>query len=149
MNAAAIVEVEFPEWWHAVKVQAPSGKENRPAIKVGAVGSGNKVIDNRGSAFTRAILAKWPKLMAVEMEGAGAALEILRATGKGTIVGFGMIRGISDMPRDSGESADTQTEERDQWKKYASHAAACLSVRLVQSRWPVPAAVIPTEIINL
>ena len=138
VNAAAILDVEFPEWWRGMKVEAPSGEPHRPAIKVGAVGSGNKVIDNRSSTFVRAILAKWPKLMAVEMEGAGAALEILRATGKGTVVGFGMIRGISDMPSETSGSPPDQTEERDQWKKYASDAAACLSVRLVQSRWPVP-----------
>ncbi|HXR38983.1 MAG TPA: TIR domain-containing protein [Terracidiphilus sp.] len=138
VNAAGILAIEFPDWWRNMKVRAPGGKESRPEIKVGAVGSGSKVIDTRDNDFVRVVLEKWPKLMAVEMEGAGAALEVLRVSGAGRVVGFGMIRGISDMPGESKDLAKAQTAERDQWKKYAADAAACLSVKLVQSRWPVP-----------
>ena len=114
----------------------PSGVSYAPSVKVGAVASGDKVVDNLADPFFQAVLKEWPKLLAVEMEGAGAALAIKRAVEEGTSVGFGMIRGISDTPSMTTVAA-TQTGERDAWKKYASDAAACLAVHLVQRRWPV------------
>jgi nucleoside phosphorylase len=138
VNAAAILSTEFPNWWQAIKAVSPAADGRRPDIKVGMVGSGNKVIDDRSNDFFQAVLRKVPKLMAVEMEGSAAALTALRATGRGKAVKFGMIRGISDMPPERSESPARQTQLRDAWKKYAAEAAACVAVRLVQSRWPQP-----------
>jgi nucleoside phosphorylase len=135
-NAAEIFAVEEPGWSSHMTAKPPSGVSYAPSVKVGAVASGDKVVDNLADPFFQAVLKEWPKLLAVEMEGAGAALAIKRAVEEGKSVGFGMIRGISDTPSMTTVAA-TQTGERDAWKKYASDAAACLAVHLVQRRWPV------------
>jgi nucleoside phosphorylase len=138
VNVAGIFASEYPTWWQGMRVASPSGEGHTPEIKVGMVGSGNKVVDSQVNAFVQAILKKVPKLMAVEMEGAGAALAVLRAGNRGVPVSFGMIRGISDMPRDFTGVPNTQTQERDSWKKYAANAAAHLCIQMLQSRWPEP-----------
>ena len=121
----------------------PPGDGVTPAVRIGQVASGNKLIDFSGEAFFLEVRKRWPQLLAIEMEGAGVALEVRRAVEKGQNVGFAMIRGISDMPPDQVSAAvreggtSRQSEERDEWKRYASDAAACFAARLVRHRWPV------------
>jgi nucleoside phosphorylase len=76
--------------------------------------------------FEMGDLLTWPKILAVEMEGAGVgnAIEYIHALGK--VVSFLMIRGISDVPQPHASiSVDNSnvcgTKERDLWKAYAGH----------------------------
>lgn len=95
-----------------------------PAGFDGTVASGEKVIEDFDQDFAKALLEAEPELQAVEMESAGAAAAVEQARSEGRAVGFGVVRGISDMPKINGQSAGAGTEQRDQWKAYAAALAA-------------------------
>jgi nucleoside phosphorylase len=115
-----------------------------PQIVVGHVGSGDKVVDDPTDAFFASVMHSRPKLRAVEMEGAGAAAAIQDAREMQRAVSFGMIRGISDLPREGGSQPGRQrdqsgqTETRDAWKIPASAAAATAAIQLIRLSWPRP-----------
>lgn len=143
-NAAKALGVRSPLWGKNIAQVAPDGRAD-PIIRVGSVASGNKVIDDVSDPTFAPVLERWPKLMAIEMEGLGAARAIEWAKQKGYAVNFSMVRGISDLPRD--EPSETivtadghisgQTQERDLWKKYASAAAASLTTQIIRESWRV------------
>jgi nucleoside phosphorylase len=144
VSAARTLRARESEWSNLISEAAPE-PTNAPAIIIGPVASGEKVVDDISDDFFQHVLNSWPKLRAVEMEGAGAASAILDARDRGGRVGFAMIRGISDIPRSGAGSweqsvggSTPQTQERDSWKKYAAAAAAVLSVQLIRRSWPRP-----------
>jgi nucleoside phosphorylase len=115
-----------------------------PQIVVGHVGSGDKVVDDPTDAFFASVLRSRPKLRAVEMEGAGAAAAIQDAREMQRAVSFGVIRGISDLPRAGGlqvgqqAGQSEQTQMRDAWKVAASTTAAIAAIQLIRLSWPRP-----------
>ncbi|MDB5308651.1 MAG: hypothetical protein JWO38_2853 [Gemmataceae bacterium] len=132
--------------WTTVDCQLrPSGFDGVPKLITGPIASGNKVVDNADNAFFAQVRAGWPRLLAVEMEGAGAASAIESARAGGQRVGFLMVRGISDMPRVGAETGlesvplEGNKEERDTWKRYAAAVAASFTVQWITRAWPVPA----------
>jgi nucleoside phosphorylase len=142
VRSAEILPTLQPEWSSIVRQPCPSGAAHQPKVRVGIVGSGNKVIDHLGDRFFKQVRAKVPGLKAVEMEGAGAAAAVLAMRGRygGEFV---MIRGVSDMPPSRSAAkikgaASAQTVERDAWKAFASDAAASFAVQLVSLAWPTP-----------
>jgi nucleoside phosphorylase len=141
VTAAQALASKMPKW-EAATGGPPQEQNAGPVIKVGPVASGDKVIDDVTNEFFQSVLKAFPRLMAVEMEGAGAAAAIQDVREAGKTVGFAMIRGISDMPRTeeskSGRPISDQTKERDAWKQFASDAAASFAVHLIRSGWPVP-----------
>ncbi|MCP4696604.1 MAG: 5'-methylthioadenosine/S-adenosylhomocysteine nucleosidase [Gammaproteobacteria bacterium] len=128
--------------WRDKIIASPPEPEHTPKVITGPIASGNKVVDNITDEFFERVLEAWPKIQAVEMEGAGAAFAIEAAKEEGRAIGFFMVRGISDMPENSTaanrETDSSQTEERDSWKEYAADAAASFALGWVQSEyWPV------------
>ncbi len=125
----------------------PPDPDRQPKLVLGMIGSGEKVIDDLDPPFVRAILQARAELQAIEMEAAGACEAIENARAEGKLVGFLMIRGISDMPaemswrswparflhRTAPGSAGTAT--RDQWKLYASAISAEFVARWLASSW--------------
>ena len=138
-GAALTLESRYPLWYKEFE-ELPS----KPTIHVGYVASGDKVVDDRTDAFFQAVISSRPKVIAVEMEGAGVAAAIQDARELQRQVGFAMIRGISDIPRAggslSGEQAgqSAQTEKRDSMKRQASTAASIFAAQLVRHAWPQP-----------
>jgi nucleoside phosphorylase len=131
-NAAMAFHATGSDWWSAIPAAPPSPKATFQ-VRAGAVASGDKVVDDVGDPFFSAVLRAWPKLLAVEMEGAGAAAAIESAKAMGKDVGLAMVRGISDMPGSGHGKAD-----RDAWKLFAAHAAAQFLFSVLRNRWPVP-----------
>jgi nucleoside phosphorylase/transcription elongation GreA/GreB family factor/predicted negative regulator of RcsB-dependent stress response len=121
----------------------PTGHEGVPKVRTGAVASGSKVIDNASNAFFAKVLKQWSRLLAVEMEGAGAASAIEAAHAARKSVGFMMVRGISDMPKSgsdpqvSAESDEGNKAERDLWKRYAAAVAANFTIHWIAHGWPI------------
>jgi nucleoside phosphorylase len=105
------------------------------AAHFGPVASGEKVIDQVTPGLFGPVLAAWPKLLAVEMEGGGAAAAIEAARDAGHAVGFMMIRGISDMPGEA--QAAGNAARRDAWKRAACASAAKFALGLIRNAWPV------------
>ncbi|HTQ10010.1 MAG TPA: TIR domain-containing protein, partial [Fimbriimonadaceae bacterium] len=144
-NAARALSVRKPTWSDDIGL-VPPDKKARPEVQIGAIASGNKVIDDISDPTFKPVLELWPKLKAVEMEGLGVAQAIQQAREKGLGLNYSMVRGISDVPRTGRSkaapaargSASSQTQERDQWKKYASEAAAVLTVQIIQEAWRQP-----------
>ncbi len=102
----------------------------------GPVASGDKIVDSLDNAFFADVFQAWPRLLAVEMEGAGAANAIEGLRSLGFQVGFMMIRGISDMPTINVTNTILRTSTRDRWKEFAAAAAASFAISLIASNWP-------------
>lgn len=129
----------------------PTSAVGLPKLRSGVFASGSKVVDNAENHFFAAVYTSWPKLLAVEMEAAGAAVAVNSAVSSGQKVGFLMIRGISDMPKVGGgddirqlnptENTEGNKAERDTWKKYAAAVAANFTVHWIKRGWPAPPAI--------
>jgi nucleoside phosphorylase len=144
-NAARALSTRKPTWSDGIALMPPEGKA-RPEVRIGPIASGNKVIDDISDPSFKPVLEHWPKLQAVEMEGLGVAQAIQQAREKGLVLNYSMVRGISDVPQNKQSRAATsprgivsaQTQERDQWKKYASEAAAVLTTQIIREAWRQP-----------
>ncbi len=126
-----------PNWHSAIGGRAPEGP-SAPRLHVGAVASGNKVVDDLDDPSFAPVLDDQPGLLAVEMEGLGA-LQAVTSSRSGARPAFGMVRGISDLPQ-RGMSAPPgeQTAQRDGWKPYAAEAAAVFVLHAIRHKWPQP-----------
>jgi len=100
------------------------------------IASGDKLIDNPKEAFFAAVAQMWPKLLAVEMEGAGVAAAVHEAQSQGHRTGLVLVRGISDMPHARAAGKGASTGERDRWKQTAARNAARFLAHLVAEAWP-------------
>ena len=123
------------DWRKLIRLTSPELCNTK--VEVGNIASGDKVVDNPADAFFQKVQDAYSKAKAVEMEGAGVghAIEQARARGKG--IGFLMVRGISDIPRPKGEKGEIKgTQERDNWKPYASEAAAAFTIGYIASGLP-------------
>ncbi len=136
LNGATAFAITNQAWANELKSDHP--KDTISRVVTGEVASGDKVIDDPSNEFFRAIRASWPKLQAVEMEGAGACATIEEAAATGLAVGFLMIRGISDMPRPDTRTEVRGTAERNAWKNYAAEAAAAFTIAYITNGLPVP-----------
>ncbi len=106
-----------------------------PQKVVGQAASGNKVIENVGSAFWNGVLSVNDQIAGIEMEGAGAAAAVELARTNGSAVGFLMIRGISDVPADINGPL-TEKKDREKWKVYAADVAATFAHYFIAHAWP-------------
>jgi nucleoside phosphorylase len=138
VRAALAFDSTDRNWPSRIRVIPPERRGFR--LHRGPVASGDKVVDDASDEFFLAVWNAWPQLVAVEMEGAGAAFSVNAAREEGKVVGFVMIRGISDVPRTHNTKAPAdgaQTEQRDDWKPFAAAAAAGFATEVVRHRWPV------------
>jgi len=124
--------------WHRLIKLTPPIVCNSNTI-TGEVASGDKVVDDPTDSFFNKVLLAYPKVKAVEMEGAGAGEAIEQAHAHGKAIGFMMIRGISDLPRQMEDNDEKRgTQERDDWKPYAADAAAAFAIGYIASGLPIP-----------
>ena len=107
-------------------------------VRDGIILSGDKVIDNPSQSFFKSVKDKCPHALSVEMEGVGAAIAINLLKSENINSRFLMIRGISDMPRESEDSA--QTRERDSNKKKAAENAALFTISYIRNGLPTEPA---------
>lgn len=114
-------------------------EECRPKVVSGEIASGEKVIDDPSNEFFIQVKNLRPKVKAVEMEGAGIGSAIEHAQSQLSSVGFMVIRAISDLPRPQEEGDVARgTEERDDWKPYASDVAAAFIIGWISDGLPMP-----------
>lgn len=132
VRAAAAMAATGAQWWR--EDENPAGP---PRVRTGMIASGDKVIDDPDEAFFVAVREMWPKLLAIEMEGAGVAAAVHEVQSQ-RAVGFILVRGISDMPHSKAPGAPASTQERDTWKVAASRNAARFLAHLVATAWPIP-----------
>jgi nucleoside phosphorylase len=141
-SAAETLSAQHPRWFR--DLNGPQFGELEPHVVVGPVGSGDKVIDDQSGSFFQSVLASRPDLIAVEMEGSGAAVAVQNARERHWGGNFTMIRGISDLPTEEkarvrpAGARSQQAEIRDSWKERASAAAASCAVQLIRLAWPRP-----------
>ena len=132
----ALAYASKPDWCRHIQLEPPERYESK--IISGEIASGDKVVDNPDDDFFRHVKEAYPKVVAIEMEGAGVGSAIEKAYAQGRRIGFLMIRGISDLPRhkSSSEKEIYGTEERDNWKPYASDAVAAFAVGYISDGLP-------------
>jgi nucleoside phosphorylase len=133
LNAARGFLAQRIEWAGEFRNHPPR-PDVRHNVRVGPVASGDKVVDNPSNAFFAAVLKTWPKILAVEMEGAGATTAIEQLQSMSLDVGFMMIRGICDIP---GVPDLAGTSVRDCWKPHAAEAAARFLFAVLRHQWPM------------
>lgn len=142
-SAAKTLAGRHPRWFSELEHSGETGRHT-PRIIIGHVASGDKVVDDPTNDFFASVVRSRPGVLAIEMEGAGAAAAVQDVRDMQRGASFGMIRGISDLPRiggtalggHPGKSAQSQT--RDSWKAPASAAAAAAAVQLIRLSWPRP-----------
>lgn len=151
VNAADVFGSSDTNWISEINFVPPSPV--MPKGLRGQIASGDKVVDDPTNSFFQQAIAEWPKLLAIEMEGAGVAVAIEASQSLGQAVGFLMIRGISDMPRPNTGENIRGTAERDAWKLYAANAAAAFAVGFIARGFPVspltPSELTKTELPRL
>lgn len=101
---------------------------NEPAIHVGHVASGDVV--SGSAAFVADLRTVDRKLLAIEMEGAGAAMS---AHARATSIPLVVIRGVSDRSDES--KSVLQAEVNGAIRRHAMSGAVTLALQLL--RWPV------------
>jgi nucleoside phosphorylase len=106
--------------WRSPESRPESGVA-RPHI--GPIASGDKVVASDGALDD--ILKAWPKLLGVEMEGAGAAAAAMSATFQPGIV---MVRGVSDLADPAKDYSATA-----EWRSCACDVAAMYTIGLLGS----------------
>jgi hypothetical protein len=117
-------------WWREDENTRP------PRVRTGMIASGDKLIDDPKEALFAAVAKMWPRLLAVEMEGAGVAAAVHEAQSQRHRAGFVLVRGISDMPHTKAAGESASTGERDSWKQTAARNAARFLTHLVAEAWP-------------
>jgi len=122
--------VASARWWRADE------SISQPRVRTGMIASGDKLIDDPEEALFAAVAKMWPKLLAVEMEGAGVAAAVHEAQSLGHRARFVLVRGISDMPHTKVAGEGASTGERDSWKRAAARNAARFLAHLVAEAWP-------------
>lgn len=151
LKSAAVVGIIAPDWADGITARRPRAPKTKPTVTTGPIASGNKVVDNATDPFFARVLELWPKLVAVEMEGAGVADAAQRLSEAGRATGLLMVRGISDVvPKRATDAQgaaapDAGKEEggtavRDDWKPYASASAAAFLAAWVKRTWPASPA---------
>jgi adenosylhomocysteine nucleosidase len=126
-----------PDWHEFIKQMPPEACESKAFG--GGIASGDKVVDNPDDDFFADVLKVFPRVVAVEMEGAGVANAIEKARAHGRNVGFMMIRGISDRPRPISVGEEIRgTLERDDWTPYAADVAAAFTIGYIAHGLPMP-----------
>jgi nucleoside phosphorylase len=116
---------EDASWLADIKVARP--KPGAPTVREGEMLSGGTILA-RGSELDL-LLARYPKVLAVEMEGAGAGRAILDSSLRLTPPEYLIVRGISDLCN----SAPTRNQStRDRWTRYAAAAAAAHAKAIVR-----------------
>ena len=128
------------DWYQYIKINPPEHCE--PKVIIEEIASGDKIIEDPSNEFFQQVLHAWPRIVAIEMEGAGVGEAIRVAHAKGKGIGFIMIRGISDLPRNSlsqpNDKLETRgTAERDNWKRFASGTAAAFAYNFIVNYFPV------------
>jgi nucleoside phosphorylase len=133
--------LEVGQRWQRHVSQSPPGPGIRSQVVIGKTASGNKVIENTRSTYFAQTLRLNESIVSVEMEGAGAGAAIERDHDTGGTTGFLMIRGISDLVKDTNDTHEARhgsgrNPERALWKHYAADVAASFAVALIQLEWP-------------
>jgi nucleoside phosphorylase/HEAT repeat protein len=123
--------------WQKQIIASPP-KASDPRAITGEIASGEKVVDDRTNEFFAQVLKRWPKIKAVEMEGAGVGSAIEQAQSLGIAVGFMVIRGISDLLLAEEGDQSGGTGVRDDWKAYASGTAAAFTTGWIADGLPLP-----------
>jgi len=142
-SAAKTLAGRHPRWFSELE---PSGEVGRrtPRIVIGHIASGDKVVDDPTNNFFASVVRSRPSVLAIEMEGAGAATAVQDVRDMQGGAAFGMIRGISDLPHRGGAALAgqrgkaSQSQTRDSWKAPAAAAAAAAAVQLIRLSWPRP-----------
>jgi nucleoside phosphorylase len=139
--AARTMATLYPDWAAAIDTPPPEPTSRLPRIVVGPIASGDKVVDDLSDASFGAVLALWPRLVAVEMEGLGGVKTVDDARERGHLTHFSMIRGISDCPL----QATSGRTQRDRWKPRAAATAAAFTGSLIRNAWPRPPRAVGTD----
>lgn len=116
-----------PKWWQDLRIAPPA--PSKPAVHIGVVATGDKVVADERYQVVQRLLTDWPKLLGVEMEAGGVASAAFQQPQP---PGFFMVRGVSDLA-----DAEKDYPSTSEWRAYACHVAAAYTCALLRS-YPVP-----------
>jgi nucleoside phosphorylase/energy-coupling factor transporter ATP-binding protein EcfA2 len=121
------------DWIKDIRISPPVKSE--PNALMGTIASGEKLMDSPKWPFFQEVMrhaeAIGIKVLAFEMEAAGVATAIRHLQAKGKGIGYLIIRGISDIPRERDHAVSSATEERDNWTEFATDCAASFAMNFI------------------
>lgn len=116
-------------WHRDVAVRRPT--PGTPVVRPGEILSGGALLSD-GERLRR-LLCRHDKVIAVEMEGAGAGRAVLDSGLRNLTPEFLVVRGISDF---CNSAQITGQAMRDRWRRYAAEAAAAHAAAIVREADP-------------
>ncbi|MFD7407009.1 hypothetical protein ACFV7R_31020 [Streptomyces sp. NPDC059866] len=121
------------------RLPATPSRKGGPGIRVGAVASGDAPAGGTGDPALRPLLAAWPELAAVELDGSNAARAITQVRRAGrTHVPVSLVCGVAGTASAGVRVGSLRPDEDKPWKAYAADAAATLIVEAIRLAWPTP-----------
>ncbi len=130
-----------PGWDLPARQFRPSeDPDGRPKILQGQVVAGEKLLSNPSASTVAALVKRYPKALALDMESAGTGRAVLSAQTEGVGAQLTVIRAISDFV--DKKNASNQLA-RDNWKPYAARLAV-VAARAWIINEPTDAGVIAT-----
>jgi nucleoside phosphorylase len=122
-------------WKEFIKVNPPEVTD--PTVVFKEIASTGINLGNLKQPILRHVRDNFPRTAAVEMEAGGVASYLFEAASHQKVPGYIVIKGISDIvDRPKDESPETNQEERDRWRSYASNASAAFARALISSFRP-------------
>jgi nucleoside phosphorylase len=116
--------VQDAQWTEQIQVPRPKdARRPKPKRFIGPIASGNKVIASK--EFIDKLVARWPQLLAVEMEGVGVATA---AFYRPQVVNCLVVRGLSDWA-----DPDKNEDQGKGWREYAANSAAAYVMAFLRS----------------
>jgi 5'-methylthioadenosine/S-adenosylhomocysteine nucleosidase len=110
-------------WWEQIKITRPSNDTCNPKVIRGLILSGESIINDPNKLSK--LLNRYDKAVAIETEAGGVAKAVYDKPRDHTTE-YMVIKGVSDYAN------SPNAEEREQWKRYASYAAAAFTLALIK-----------------
>jgi nucleoside phosphorylase len=136
---------KYSGWLSEISAKRP--REGRPKVVFKEIASTDLLLANLNQPILRHFEENCPRIAAVEMESGGVAMKLYSALRDERVPGYLVIKGVSDIADDrreeseGGDAPKTNQQERDEWRRYASHVSAVFARALISSfepkrKWP-------------
>jgi len=110
-------------WWKQIKIERPSNDTCNPKVIRGLILSDEEITNDPNRV--NELLNRYDKAVAIETEAGGIAKSLYEKS-ETHMIPYMVIKGVSDYAN------SPHAEEREQWKRYASYAAAAFTLALIK-----------------
>lgn len=134
---------KYSSWVDQISKDVPRPTPGAPKVIFKEIASTDLLLANLKQPILEHFIHNCPRIAAVEMEAGGVAMKLFAALKDERAPGYLVIKGISDIADKDRQTDQSNQEERDSWRRYASHVSAVFAQKLIMDfapkrRWPTP-----------